>query len=90
MFGKELSGVIDRKAEMTMKIRFCENNKGSEKIFKKLKDGYPDVSIKKKDCLKKCGPCGKSLVAVVNGETVKADDGEELYRKLVEMLEKPE
>lgn len=71
-----------------MKIRFCENNKGTGKAFKKLKEDYPDVSIKRKDCLKKCGPCGKAPMALVDGETVKADDGEELYQKIVELLKK--
>lgn len=71
-----------------MKIRFCENNKGSGKAFKKLKENCPEQNIKKKDCLKKCGPCGKTPFALVDGETVKADDGEELYRKIVALLNK--
>jgi len=68
-----------------MKIRFCEHNKGTGKVFKKLKESHPDWSIKRKDCIKKCGPCGKSPMALVDGETLKADDGEELYRKIVEL-----
>jgi uncharacterized protein YuzB (UPF0349 family) len=73
---------------MAMKIRFCEHNKGTGKVYKKLKENHPDVNIKRKDCLKKCGPCGKAPVALVDGETVKAEDGEELYRKIVEMMKK--
>ena len=71
-----------------MKIRFCEHNKGTGKVYKKLKEKYPDSNIKRKDCVKKCGPCKKAPMALVDGETVKADDGEELYRKIVELLEK--
>lgn len=71
-----------------MKIRFCENNKGTGKIFKKLKENHPDWNIKKKECLKKCGPCGKSPVALVNGETIKAENGEELYNKIVAVMAK--
>jgi uncharacterized protein YuzB (UPF0349 family) len=66
-----------------MKIRFCENNKGTGKIFKKLQENYPEMNIKRKDCLKKCGPCRKSPFALVDGETVKADSSEELYNKIV-------
>lgn len=71
-----------------MKIRFCEQNKGVGKVFKKLKENHPDWNIKRKDCIKKCGPCGKMPIAVVDGETVKADDGEELYSKIVDLLKK--
>ena len=71
-----------------MKIRFCEHNKGIGKVFKKLKENYPDANIKKKDCLKKCGPCKKATMALVDGETIKADDGEELYIEIVKLLKK--
>jgi len=71
-----------------MKIRFCEHNKGAGKVIKKLKEKYSDLNIKRKDCLKKCGPCKKDLFALVDGETVKADDGEELYKKIVGLLKK--
>ena len=71
-----------------MKIRFCEHNKGIGKVFKELKEKHPDVSIKRKDCLKKCGPCGKSPMALVDGETIKGDDGEELYGKITDLLKK--
>lgn len=71
-----------------MKIRFCENNKGVGKTFKKLKENYPDMDIKRKDCVKKCGPCGKMPFAVVHGETLKADSGEELYQLIVAAIGK--
>lgn len=70
-----------------MKIRFCANNKGTGKVFKKLKENYPELNIKKKDCLKKCGSCHKSPLALVEGKPVQAGDSEELYRKIVELLQ---
>jgi len=73
---------------MTLKIRFCEHNKGTGKVLKKLKENYPDANIKRKDCVKKCGPCKKAPFALVDGETIKADDGEELYKSIVELLKK--
>lgn len=69
-----------------MKIRFCENNKGTGKVCKKLKENYPDLDIKRKDCVKECGPCKKSPFALVKSEIVKADSGEELYDKIVAVL----
>jgi uncharacterized protein YuzB (UPF0349 family) len=74
--------------EGKMKIRFCENNKGSGKVFKKLKETYPDLNIKRKDCLKICGNCKKSPIALVEGKSVSAADSEELYQKIVAALDK--
>lgn len=75
---------------MTMKIRFCENNKGAGKVLKKLKENHPALDAKRKGCIKKCGPCKKEIFALVDGETLKADDGEELYSKIVNLLKNPE
>jgi uncharacterized protein YuzB (UPF0349 family) len=72
-----------------MKIRFCENNKGTGKVFKKLKENYPDLNIKRKECLKNCGTCKKTPMALVEGKLITADDGEELYRKIVDALARP-
>lgn len=71
-----------------MKIRFCENNKGSGKVFKRLKESYPDLNIKRKDCLKSCGPCKKTPIALVEGKVVSAADSDELYRKIVAAMSK--
>jgi uncharacterized protein YuzB (UPF0349 family) len=71
-----------------MKIRFCENNKGTGKVLKKLKETYPDLNIKRKECLKICGNCKKSPLALVEGKVVSAADSEELYRKIVAALGK--
>lgn len=71
-----------------MKIRFCENNKGSGKVCKKLEEKMPSLNIKRKDCVKKCGPCGKAPFALVDGETVKADTDDELYDKILALTHK--
>lgn len=69
-----------------MKIRFCEHNKGTGRIFKKLKEQHPELNIKRKDCLKECGTCKKMPFVLVEGKTVKADDGDALYEKIVTIL----
>lgn len=71
-----------------MKIRFCDNNKGAGKVLKKLKEHHPAIDAKRKDCIKKCGPCKKELFAVVDGETVKAESGEALYDKITAIIKK--
>lgn len=72
-----------------MKIRFCENNKGSGKAFKRLKENFPEHNVKRKDCRKRCDICHKTPFAIVDGETIQADDGEELYAKVAALLSKP-
>lgn len=69
-----------------MKIRFCENNDGSGAVFKRLRAQYPELDLKRKKCVKKCGICSSSLFAKVDGNPVSGRDSEELYRKLVELL----
>ncbi len=70
-----------------MKVRFCEHNKGKSKACKRLMKEFPKLDVKIKDCIKKCGPCHKNPFAVVDGKTVSAIDGDELYRKIVAEME---
>jgi len=69
-----------------MKIRFCGKNKGSKAVCKRLMEEFPDLDVKKKECLKKCGLCKREPFALVDGLLVSAPDGEELYRKVVAEL----
>jgi len=66
-----------------MKVRFCEHNKGASKVAKRLRDAFPRLDVKVKDCIKKCGPCHKTRFAVVDGKTIRAVDADEVYRKIV-------
>lgn len=70
-----------------MKVRFCKNNKGKSKVAKRLQDAFPGLNVKIKDCVKKCGPCKKGPMAVVDGKTVRGEDGDDLYRSIVQILE---
>ena len=69
-----------------MKIRFCEHNKGKGKIFRQLQEEFPGVNIKIKKCVKQCGACRETPMAVVDKKKVTARDGDELYRKIVELI----
>ena len=70
-----------------MKVRFCKNNKGKSKVAKRLQEAYPELNVKIKDCVKKCGPCKKGPFALVDGNTVRGENGDDLYRNIVLALE---
>ena len=65
-----------------MKIRFCDNNKGKGKVYRRLKEEFPDLSIKIKECIKQCAACREMPMATVDKKKVTAKDGDGLYRKL--------
>ena len=71
-----------------MKIRFCEHNKGKGKIFRRLTEEFPELNIKVKDCVKQCGACRDMPVAVVDKKKITGKDGDDLYRKIVEIIHK--
>lgn len=71
-----------------MKVRFCEHNKGKTKVCRKLKDNFPALDVKVKDCIKKCGPCHKTPFAVVDGKTVCGIDADDLYAKILKEMNK--
>lgn len=69
-----------------MKIRFCEHNKGKGKVFRRLTEEFPDANIKINKCIKQCGACREMPVATVDKKKMTAKDGDELYRKLAEVI----
>lgn len=73
---------------MPMKIRFCENNKGKGKVFRRLSEEFPELNIKVKDCVKQCGACRDMPVAMVNKKKITGKDGDDLYHKIIEIIQK--
>lgn len=71
-----------------MKIRFCENNKGKGKVFRRLKEEFPDLNIKIKECIKQCGACREMPTATVDKAKVTGRDCDELYKKIVALINK--
>ena len=71
-----------------MKIRFCEHNKGKGKVYRRLREEFPDLNIKIKDCVKQCSACQEMPMATIDKKKVVARDGDDLYRKLVEIIHK--
>lgn len=73
---------------MPMKIRFCEHNKGKGKVFRRLEEEFPDLSIRIKNCIKQCGSCRDQPVATVDKQKVTGEDGDELYARIIELIRK--
>jgi uncharacterized protein YuzB (UPF0349 family) len=71
-----------------MKIRFCENNKGKGKVYRRLTEEFPDLNIKIKDCIKQCSACREVPLAVVDKKKISAKDGDQLYEKIVDLIRK--
>jgi uncharacterized protein YuzB (UPF0349 family) len=73
---------------MTMKIRFCEHNKGKGKVIRRLEEEFPDLNIKVKDCIKQCSSCREQPTAVVDKVKVTGKSGDELYARIIELIRK--
>lgn len=71
-----------------MKIRFCEHNKGKGKVLRRLEEEFPGLNIKVKSCVKQCGACRELPIAIVDKKKITAKDGDDLYRKIVELIGK--
>ena len=72
-----------------MEVKFCENNfsHGTEGVVKKLEENYSDVEVIVEGCLGYCGDCAEGPFALVDDELVQAETSDELYEKIVEMME---
>jgi uncharacterized protein YuzB (UPF0349 family) len=72
---------------MSMKIRFCEKSRGKGKIVRRLEEEFPELNVKIKSCIKQCGSCRELPVAVVDKVKVTGKDGDDLYAKLVQLIQ---
>lgn len=60
-----------------MRLKFCANNPLTVPAAIRVGREFPRLQVHIASCLRKCGPCRESLVAVLDGETIKAGDVEE-------------
>lgn len=68
-----------------MKLKLCENNRWTHDAARMAEREFPRLKVQIVPCLRKCGPCAEMLVASLDGETLRARDGEELLEKLRRM-----
>lgn len=78
-----LCSLSARPSRCSVKIRFCEHNKGKGKVYRRLKEEFPDLNIKIKECIKQCSACREMPMATVDKEKITARDGDGLYDKIV-------
>ncbi|UVI30022.1 YuzB family protein [Paenibacillus spongiae] len=55
------------------KIKYCCRNfrrHGSKAVYKTIKDEYPDLKQKKKDCLGNCKLCVKQCIVMIGKKEV--------------------
>lgn len=69
-----------------MKLKLCANNRWTPDAAGLLQRQLPQLKVQTVPCLRKCGPCSELLVAVLDGETVKALDPEDLLRQVRQAL----
>ncbi len=69
-----------------MKIRFCEHNKGKGKVIRQLTEEFTELNIKVKNCIKQCSACRDNPMATVNKEKITAKEGDQLYKKIREII----
>ncbi len=69
-----------------MKVRFCENNTGKSRVYRRLQEEFPDLDAKIKKCLGQCGSCAEQPIAMVGGKKIVGKDVEDLYRNIVAAL----
>jgi len=65
-----------------VKLKLCANNRLTVEAAKRVGKEFPRLPVHIASCLRKCGPCREMLVAVLDGETIRASDVEELLHRL--------
>lgn len=78
------------RGEIEMKtIKYCCRNEkfGSKQIYKSLKNEYPDLKQKKKDCLGNCKHCKKECIAMIGKkELLCAASPDLLYAQIKQII----
>ena len=69
---------------MDTKIQFCENNfqYGTEEVKARLMEEFEETDIEVFPCLAMCEECAEGPYAIVNDEVIQAENAEELFQKL--------
>ncbi|KQN99087.1 DUF1450 domain-containing protein [Paenibacillus sp. Leaf72] len=71
-----------------LKIKYCTKNfkNGTKPVYKAMKDKFPDIKMKKSDCLGNCKTCRHECFAVVKSKVVSAPSAEKLYKELKKLI----
>ncbi len=69
-----------------MKLKLCANNRLTVEAAKRVGKEFPRLPVHIASCLRKCGPCREMIVAVLDGESFRAEDPEALVQLLRRMV----
>jgi uncharacterized protein YuzB (UPF0349 family) len=67
-----------------MKVQFCKNNSFTNEVVELLKQNHPDYQTEVRQCLGYCNVCEKQAVAKIGDDYFKAEDGPDLFQKIVD------
>ena len=69
-------------------IEFCVNNgqHGTDTVMRRLEEN-PEYDVIEYGCLSNCGQCALEPYAMVNGEIVAAASADELYEKIIAIID---
>jgi uncharacterized protein YuzB (UPF0349 family) len=71
-----------------VKLKLCANNRLTVAAAQRVEREFPRLRVHIAACLRKCGPCREMLVAVVDGETIRAANVEDLVQQLRQLMVK--
>ncbi len=69
-------------------LTFCEQNfnHGTNEVFEKLKNEYPDTDINVNPCVRYCGECSDGPFALIDSEVISEETPDQLYETIVKRL----
>jgi uncharacterized protein YuzB (UPF0349 family) len=71
------------------KIKYCCRNfkKGTDSVYQAMKEAFPELKHKKKDCLGECKTCSKGCIAMIGKKKLLCErSADDLYAALREVL----
>lgn len=71
------------------KIKYCTRNMkncGTKPVYKAMKQKFPEIKMKKSDCLGNCKTCKLECFVMVKSKTVSASSADQLYKQLKKMI----
>ncbi|CAM3267128.1 DUF1450 domain-containing protein [Paenibacillus lupini] len=70
------------------KIKYCTRNlkNGTKPVYKAMKAKYPDIKMKKKDCLGDCRTCRRESFVMIKSKSICAASPDQLYKELKKLI----
>ncbi|TBL74511.1 DUF1450 domain-containing protein [Paenibacillus thalictri] len=90
IFVGSLSSDIRKGVRGPVKIKYCCRNlkRGSKSVYKTMKDKFPEIKHKKRDCLGSCKACSKGCMVLLgkSEQLVFAPSAKKLVKELKNLI----